>query len=41
MTMSIPGMAGLAAYTGGDPDLHLLRPIRPLGATLPNSLEAT
>jgi mannose-6-phosphate isomerase len=35
------GMVGLVAYTGGDPDLHLLRPARQLGATLPSSLEAT
>jgi mannose-6-phosphate isomerase len=35
------GMVGLAAYTGGDPDLRLLQPVRPPGATLPSSLEAT
>jgi len=35
------GMVGLAAYAGGDPDLHLLRPVRSPGATLASSLEAT
>jgi mannose-6-phosphate isomerase len=35
------GMVGLAAYTGGEPDLHLLQPVSPLGAIFPNSLEAT